>query len=411
VADEWPEWDVVGYSHFESMDMAMGKRAEIIIIGAGVIGTSIAYHLAKLGCRDVIVLEKEDTIGSGSTAKAAGGVRQQFCTEVNIRLSIESIKAFKRFEEEIGSPPDFHQCGYLRFVSTEEESQWLHQIVALQQKLGVEVYLLSPGEAKEMIPALNIDDVSGAVYCPTDGKVDPYSVVQGYASAARRLGARIYTGIEVVGIKTTKGHQVQGVLTNEGEVEAAIVVNAAGPYAGLIGKTVGLDIPVHPHKKQTFYTAPLDEIQKDAPIIMDLHGSLFIKREGSGLSITGTDPDQPEGLDITFSWNCFLKIAERVLHRFPFMADVGIRRGEAGLHPDTPDTSAILGDVPEVGGLYLACGFNSQGVMHSPAVGRLMAEYILGIGSDPAISLLRLSRFRDGALQKEGLLSKGDWSE
>jgi len=399
------------YFHFESTDMAMRKRAEVIIIGAGVIGTSIAYHLAKLGCRDVIVLEKEDTIGSGSTAKAAGAVRQQFCTEVNIGLSMESVKSFERFEEEIGSPVDFRQRGYLRFVSTKEELQWLHQIVALQQKLGVKVHLISPGEAKEMVPALNIDDVSGAVYCPTDGKVDPYSVVQGYASAARRLGARIYTGIEVIGIKTTKGHQVQGVLTNEGEIEAAVVVNAAGPYAGLVGKTVGLDIPVHPHKKQTFFTAPSDEIQKDAPIMVDLHGDFLIRREGSGLSFSGTDPDQPEGFDITFSWNCLPKIAERVLHRFPFMADVGIMRGEAGLHPDTPDTSAILGGVSEIGGLYLACGLNSQGVMHSPAVGRLIAEYILGIGSDPAISLLRLSRFRDGALQKEGLLSKGDWRE
>jgi len=389
--------------------MLTRKSAEVIIIGAGVIGTSIAYHLAKLGCRDVIVLEKEDTVGSGSTAKALGAIRQQFCTEANIRLSIESLKTFERFEEDIGSPIDFHQCGYLRFVYTEEELEWLRQIVALQQQFGVKVQLLSPIEAREIVPALNIDDVSGAVYCPTDGRVDPYSVVHAYSFAARELGAKIHTQTEVIGIKTTPGNKVLGVLTNDGEVEAPVVVNAAGAYAGLLGKTTGLDIPVHPHKKQRFYTAPSDNIGKDAPIIADLHEGILVSREGRGLSFSGNYPDEPEGFDSTFSWDYLPKIAERVLPRFPFMADLGIMRGEAGLHPDTPDTSAILGGVPEVAGLYLACGLNSQGVMHSPAVGRLMAEYILGISNDPSISLLSLSRFKDGTLQKEGLLSKGDW--
>lgn len=385
--------------------MVVEKTAEVIIIGAGIIGTSIAYHLAKLGCRQVIVLEKEDTIGSGSTAKAAGGVRQQFYNEVNIKLSIESVKFFERFEEEIGSPIDFRQCGYLRLVSTEEELQWLCQMMALQQKLGVKVYLLSPREAKKIVPVLNTDDVLGAAYCPTDGKLDPYSVVQGYAVAARRLGARIYRGIEVIGIKITKSHQVQGVLSNEGEIAAPVVVNAAGPYAGRVGKTVGLDIPVHPHKKHTFFTAPSDEIRKDAPIVIDLHSDFGIWREGPGLAFNGPDPDQAKGFDITVDWSCLPKIAERVMPRFPFLADVGIMRAEAGLHPDTPDQSPILGGVSEIGGLYLACGLNSQGVMHSPAVGRLMAEYILGIGSDPAISFLRLSRFKDGTLQEEGVPS------
>ncbi len=385
--------------------MVIEKTTEVIIIGAGVIGLSIAYHLAKLGCHDVVVLEKEDTIGSGSTAKAAGGARHQFCNEVNIKLSIESIKFFERFEEEIGAPIDFRQHGYLRLVSIEEELEWLRQKVTLQQKLGVKVYLLSPREVKEVIPALKIDDVLGAAYCPADGKLDPYSLVQGYALGAKRLGARINTKIEVVGIKISKGHQVQGVFTNEGEIEAPVVVNAAGAYAGRVGKTVGLDIPVHPHKQHTFFTAPSEEIRKDAPLILDLHMGFTIWREGRGLAFTGSDPEQPEGFDISVDWSYLPKLAERILPRFPFLADVGIMRAEAGLHPDTPDASAILGSVTEVGGFYLACGLNSQGVQHSPAVGRLMAEYILGMGSDPAISLLGLSRFRDGTLQQEAMPS------
>ena len=274
-----------------------------------------------------------------------------------------------------------------------------HRVVS-QRKYGVEVYLFSPKEAKEKIPALNTDDMLGASYGPTDGRVDPYSVVQGYASAARRLGVKIYTDIEVIAIKA-KEQQVQGVSSSDGEIRAPIVVNAAGPYAGQVGRTVGLDVPVHPHKKHSFFTAPSDGIPKDAPFTVDLHGDVAIWREGPGVAFNGSDPDQPEGFDTTVDWSCLPKISERVLPRFPFLVDVGIMRAEAGLHPDTVDKSAILGDVPELKGLYLACGLNSQGVMHSPAVGRIMAEYILGISSDPAVSLLRLSRFEEGALQQE----------
>ena len=381
--------------------MAVKKAAAVIIIGAGVIGTSIAYHLAKLGCRDVIVLEKESTIGSGSTAKAAGGVRHQFLNEINIKLSVESIKSFEHFEEEIGAVIDFRQHGYLFLACTDREMEDLRQRVALQRKYGVEVYLLSPREAKEIIPALNIDGVLGASYGPTDGKVDPYSVVQGYAASARKFGVKIYTGIEAIRINA-KDQQVRGVLSSDGEIEAPIVVNAAGPYAGVVGKTVGLDIPVHSHKKHSFSTVPSDEIPKDAPFTIDLHRDVAIWREGQEVAFNGPNPDQPEGFDTTVDWSCLLKIAERVVPRFPFLADVGIMRAKAELHPDTLDKSAILGDVPELKGLYLACGLNSQGVMHSPAVGRIMAEYILGISSDPVISLLRLSRFKEGALQKEG---------
>ena len=383
----------------------MNKTAEVIIIGAGIIGTSIAYHLAKLGCRDVVVLEKEVDIGTGATAKAGGGVRQEFNQEINIKLSLESLELFKRFKEETGYPSDFHQCGYLRFVSTEEELKEISLRAVLQQQFGVTVSLISPDEAKKIIPALNVTDILGATYCPTDGKVDPYSVVQGYAHAASNLGVKIFREIEVIDVKITNAGQVQGVLTKEGEIEAPVVVNAAGPYAGLLGKTVGLEIPVHPHKKQNFFTAPTDEIRKDAPFVQDLHQGYSVRREGLGLLLSGTDYDQTEGFDITVDWSFLPKLAERVVSRFPFTMDVGIRRAEAGLHPDTPDQSPILGSVPGLEGLYLACGLNSQGIMHSPAVGRLMAEYILGIGCDPAISLLRLSRFQDGALQREGMLS------
>ncbi len=381
--------------------MTLKKTAEVIIIGDGVIGVSIAYHLAKLGCRDVFVLEKETTIGSGSTAKAAGGVRHQFCNDVNVKLSVESIKSFEHFKEEIGSVIDFRRCGYLFLACTDDELEDLRHRVSLQQKYGIEVYLLSPKETREIVPALNVDDVLGASYGPTDGKVDPYSVTQGYAAASKKLGVKIQPGVEVLGIKV-KDQQVRGISSNEGEIEAPVVVNAAGPYAGLVGKTAGLNIPVHPIKKHTFYTAPSDAIQKGAPFTVDLHNNVTLWREGRGVAFNGHDPDQQAGFDSGVDWDCLVKIAKRVVPRFPFLADVGIKRADAGLHPDTPDKSAILGEAPELKGLYLACGMNSQGIMHSPAVGRILAENILGISCDPAISSLSLNRFKEGVLQEEG---------
>jgi len=383
--------------------MKQEKTAEVIIIGAGIIGISIAWHLAKSGCPDVLVLEKEETIGSGSTAKAAGGVRHQFRNDVNVRLSVEGIKAFERFEDEIGVPVDFHRCGYMFLACTEQELEDLHRRVSLQQKYGVESFLLSPGEAAKIVPTLDFEGVLGAAYGPTDGRVDPHSVTQGYASAARGLGVKIRTGVEVLDIITKDG-QVRGISTPEGKIEAPVLVNAAGPYAGLVGKTAGLDIPVKPIRKHTFYTAPSDEIRKGAPFTVDLHRDVTVWKESRGIAFNGNDPEQEEGFDTTVDWSCLDKIARRAVPRFPFLADLGIMRADAGLHPDTVDRSAILGDIPGLKGLYLACGFNSQGIMHAPAVGRIIAEYILGISCDSAIESLRLSRFKEGMLQEEGLV-------
>ncbi|GAI12158.1 unnamed protein product, partial [marine sediment metagenome] len=256
----------------------MKAVAEVVIIGAGIIGTSIAYHLAKAGCHDVVVLEK-DAIGMGSTAKCGGGIRKQFSTEVNIGLSIESVEFFEHFEEETGHVPDFRQYGYLMLATTESEMDAFRRNVALQQELGVDVYLLSPHEAKEVVPQLNIEDILGATYCPTDGVADPYSVVQGFASTARRLGVKIYEGVEVTGMKLA-GSRVQGVLTSKDEIGTPVVVNAAGPYAGQVGKMVSLDIPICVTKRHAFFTGPSDKIRKDVPFILDLHTGFVLRREG-----------------------------------------------------------------------------------------------------------------------------------
>jgi len=373
------------------------KSAEVIVIGAGVIGTSIAYHLAKSGCCDVIVLEK-DNIGEGSTSKCAGGIRQQFSAEVNVRLSMEGLEFLKHFEEEMGYPDDFRQRGGLMLATTEDELEILRQNSDLQPKLGVEVYLLSPKEVKGIIPELSVEDIIGATYCPTDGVADPYSVVQGFASAARRLGVKIYTETEVIGLQMLKGSKVKRVLTSNGEFEAPIVVNAAGPYAGQIGKMVDLHIPVRPSKQQSFFTSPTDKIPQNAPSVLDVHTLLAVGREGPGLMFGMREPNAPEGFDITIDWSSLPSLAELAVHRFPFFNDIGVVRAQAGLKANTPDYSAILGKVAEVEGLYLACGFSGHGFMHSPAVGRLMAGYILHREHNSTISLLGLGRFKSGNL-------------
>ena len=378
------------------------SRAEVIIIGAGVIGTSIAYHLAKAGCHDVIVLEK-DAIGEGSTGKCAGGVRQQFAQEVNIRLSMEGVKFFERFEEETGHPDDFRQYGYMMLATTEDILQSLRRNLALQQNLGVEIYLLPPKGAQDLIPELNIEDVIAATYCPTDGFVDPYSVVQGFASECRRLGVKICTETEVTGLSKMNGNKVITALTANGEFEAPIVVNAAGPYAGLVGKMVGLDIPVRPSKQHKFFTEPTDKFPQKAPLVIDTSASIGIRREGQCIMFSLRDPKAPVGFDTTVDWGVLPAIGEAILHRFPALKEVGIMRAEAGLKSNTPDFSAILGEVPEVEGLYLACGFSGHGLMHSPAVGRLVAAHILGEEDNPAISSLSLARFKDGKLMPETL--------
>ena len=379
----------------------MDRIVDVVIIGAGVIGTSIAYHLAKMGCHNVAILEK-DHVGSGSTSKCAGGIRQQFSTEINIRLSMESVRFFERFEGETGHPADFHQHGYLILATTEEELEAFRQSATQQHKLGLEVYLLSPQEAKGIVPQLNTEDILGATYSPTDGYADPYSVVQGFAYAARRLGVKLYEQTEVIGIEVVR-QQVQGVLTNRGKFETRVLVNAAGAYTGKIGQMMGINIPIRPSRRHIFVTAPLDEIPKESPMVVDFHNGFWFRREGPGLIFGMRNPDEPEGFDTSVDWGFLPIIAEAASHRLPFLGDTGVMRGQAGLHDDTPDANAIIGGVPEVPGLYLACGFSGHGFMHSPAVGRLMAELILKGKPSLNISPLAFERFKSPYFQKEGI--------
>lgn len=297
----------------------MSKTADLVIIGGGFVGTSIAYHLAKMGYQNVVILEK-DHVGFGSTGKCAGGIRQQFSTEINIKLSMKSLKFFERFQEETRYPADLHQNGYLILANTEKEMDIFRDNVTLQRKLGLNVYLLLPREVKALIPQLNTENILGATYCPTDGFADPASVVQGFTSCARNLGVRIYEQTEVIGIKLI-GEKTKTVLTNKGKFETPVVVNAAGAYAGEITKMVGLDIPIRPSRRHIFVTEALDEIRKESPLIIDFHTGFWFRREGPGLIFGMRRPNEAQSFNISVDWDFLTEVlADVACHRLPLIA-------------------------------------------------------------------------------------------
>ena len=376
------------------------KTASILIIGAGVIGTSIAFHLAKQGCSNVVVLEK-NYIGSGSTEKCAGGIRQQFSLEEDVRLSMESVKFFTQFESETGHHADFRQNGYLMLATTDDDMMTLRENVETQRNLGLDVDILTSDEVVEMVPQLRPDGIIGASFCQNDGYADPYSVVNGFASAARKRGVTIREGTEVISINVKKDG-LKEVFTKRDKFETPLVVIAAGPYAGLIGKMIGLDIPIHSTKRHIFITGPIhyrefidSPVWKKYPMVVDFHSGLWLRREGPSLIFGRRNPEESEGFDTSIDWDYFTNVlGPEICYRFPVFENMGIMRAQAGLHSDTPDNLAILGQSPGYEGVYLACGFSGHGFMHSPAVGRIMAELILsGETSFQNIELFSLERF------------------
>ena len=380
----------------------MAHGAEIAIIGGGVVGLSIAYHLAARGCRGVCVLER-GLIGQAATARATGGIRQQFSREINVRLSQESLKQFGRFEEELGISADFRQVGYLFLASRASDWAWLQEAATLQRRLGVPVELLTPGEARRLVPGVRIDDLVGATFCGTDGIADPYAVVQAFARQARRLGVRILEGHEVIGIRVEAG-RVRGVGLRDGEeVVADVVIDAAGVHAQKVALMAGIDIPVEPHHRQVFVAEPLAALPGPLPLAVDLKSGSYIHVEpNGGIVMGGGDHGDRRGFDESLDWSLLPRLIEAVTHRLPALESARIQRGWAGLREMTPDELAIVGPVPQVEGFYLAVGFSGHGFMHAPAIGKVVTELILdGKASTIDISPLSLDRFRTGQLVPE----------
>jgi len=371
--------------------------ASVVIIGGGVHGLSTAYYLSKRGLKNVVLLEKEAQLASGSTGLSAGGIRQQFSTPVNIRMSQYSVQRFERFEKEMDADPDLRQVGYLFLLSTEEEIALFRQSVALQHQLGVGTEWLSPGEIKTRWPFLNVEDILAATYNARDGYGDPYGLAMGYAQQARRLGAQILIQVEVTDINVANG-RVRGVQTTKGPIATEMVVNTSGPYAHLVGKMAGIDLPAQPYRRQVFATAPFPHIPRDAPMTIDFHYNWYFRPEGPGI-ITGMSKlDHPPGFDLTVDSEWMYEVIEHGMHRAPVFEKARIMRSWAGLYSITPDSQPIMGTIPGLEGFVCAVGFSGHGFMLAPASGLTLSEIILdGAPQTFDISEFSITRFADPA--------------
>jgi sarcosine oxidase, subunit beta len=371
----------------------MAESAEIVVIGAGIVGCSIAYHLALRGAGRIVVLERE-LICSGATGKSAGGIRQQFATEVNLLLSLASLKMFHRMKHELGVDPEFREVGYLFMASTPAELEMFCRQAEIQRRHGIPVQLVATDDIRRLVPCVLVDDIVGGAFCPTDGYAAPYEVTVGYAAAARRLGVKIHEKREVTGI-LRDGARVRGVETPQGAIQAPVVVNAAGPWGGLVGALAGVEVPVKPYRRQIFITRPLSEFRTEPPLTIDYHRSWYFRGEMGGCLFSGPK-DGESTFNTNVDWEHLAESVATAVARVPALEQAEINRGWAGSYDISPDNNAILGAVPELAGFYLATGHSGHGFMHGPVTGMLMAELILTGRTAIDIRALALERFRTG---------------
>jgi sarcosine oxidase subunit beta len=380
------------------------SSANVVIIGGGIVGSSIAYQLTAAGCRDVLILERESHQGKGSTGKSMGGVRAQFSTTVNIQMSLFSIPFFRSFEEVMGHPAGYRGQGYLFVATNSRHLDYLSTNYARQVALGLKtVRLVNREEVSSMVPQLRCDDVVGGSFCSTDGFVDPYSVMNGFTLRAVDQGAQLVRDAAVTGIDLD-GQGVTAVKTTQGTIATRTVVNAAGAWAAEVAKMAGLDLPVEPLRRMLVPTEPFDRIAHSAPMTVDMSTGFHFRPEGLGLLMAWNDPEETPGFKTNFDRSFVEKILTRAVSRVPVLeeAEVNPSRAWAGLYEMTPDHHPILGLAPGIGGFYLANGFSGHGVMHSPATGKIVADLILKGTTDLIdAKLLDYARFAEGRLIEE----------
>lgn len=366
--------------------------ATVVVIGGGVTGVSIAYHLAAAGVRDVVLLDMR-SLGSGSTCKAAGGVRAQFSDPVNIALGARSLETFANFATLFQQEIDFHQVGYLFLLDTADAVAAFETNVALQNDLGVPTRMISVDEAAKMSPLICTDGLLAATYSPTDGHCTPESVVLGYASAARRAGATLLPHCAVTGIDTREG-RVHAVHTERGTIGADAVICAAGAWSAQVGAWAGVDLPVTPLRRQVLITEPAPDLDPDTPFTIDFATSYYFHREGTGLLLGMSDPDETPGFKLGPSDDWLPRIGEAIQRRTPAVAELGIAGGWAGLYEMTPDHNALIGRATDVDGFLYATGFSGHGFLMGPAVGEVVRDLYLGQTPFVDVSGLSVDRFR-----------------
>jgi sarcosine oxidase subunit beta len=391
----------------------MKTTADVVIVGGGCMGASVAYHLAQRGVSDVVLVEREPQLGTASTGRNAGGFRHQFSHPANIELSKESIALFANFEEVIGYPIDFWPEGYLFLLSSDASVTAFRANVELQRAHGVSVDWLSAGDAAALCPGLAVDGVIGATYCADDGIADPNGVTQGLAKAAQARGVEIRRGEEVTGIRVAGGRIVH-VETSSGLIATPLVVNAAGAWAHGIGRLAGIDVPVTPERRHIFIAQPpgggsWDDAAHHTAVpasrlmVIDFESTFYFHREGGGLLFGMGDPEEQPGFDITVKWDFLPKVIDVAIKRLPALGDAAVSHAWAGLYEMTPDHNPIIGPAADIAGFYTIAGFSGHGFQHSPAAGRILADLI--VGEDPGLDISTFAPDRFAAARVTGELN------
>jgi len=378
--------------------------ADVVIIGGGIVGSSIAYQLTKAGCRSVVILERESHQGKGSTGKSMGGVRAQFSTESSIRMSLYSIPFFRDFEQTMGHPSGYRAQGYLLLATNQRHMGYLRTNVQIQTAAGLDaVRLVTKDDIVRIVPQLRSDDIVGGTFCSIDGFVDPYSVMTGFTLRAVDQGAQLFRDAAVTAIdRDSQG--VAAVRTAQTKIETRIVVNATGAWSAGVAKMAGLDLPVEPLRRMLVPTEPFEKISHDAPMTIDLSTGFHFRPEGLGLLMAWADPDEKPSFNTNFDRAFVEKVLTLGVSRVPVLEEVAVNpsRAWAGLYEMTPDHHPILGAAPGIPGLFLSSGFSGHGVMHSPATGKIMADLILKGTTDLIdAKLLDYNRFAEGRMIQE----------
>ncbi len=378
----------------------MNPTADVVVVGGGAMGTSIAYHLAVAGAGRIVLLEREAALGLGSTGRCAGGFRHQFSSEINVRLSLASVPLIREFSATHGLPLDVHVDGYLFLVRDAASWDGYRRAAAMQRSLGARVEELDAAEVGRLVPGLNTEGIVGATFGPDDGIADPSGLTNGYATLARRAGVDIQLGVAATRIRLAPdGSTVTGVETTAGPVDAPVVVNAAGVWGTALAATCGVDLPITPELRHAVVTSAFVGRPERRTLVIDTATMFYFHREGAGV-LMGVPPHAPV---VTFEtkvddgWIAdeLLPVAVGVL---PPLEEAGIASDWTGLYEMTPDRHAILGPVEGLGGLYLAGGFSGHGFQHAPIVGKILSELITGVLPTVDVSALCLERFARGEL-------------
>ncbi|MCQ9368781.1 FAD-binding oxidoreductase [Brevibacterium sp. 50QC2O2] len=375
-------------------------NATVVIVGGGIMGVASAYELARAGVTDIVVIERNE-LGSGSTCRAAGGLRSQFSDAVNIALGARSLETFRRFKDLFDQDIDFVGSGYLFLLDGAEDAAAFEDNVAVQRGMGQNSRMLTVAQAAELCPVISTTGLVGAAFNPDDAHCTPESAVAGYARAARRLGVTILTGTSVTGITVESG-AVTGVDTSAGPIATGTVVCAAGAWSQQVGALAGVDLPVTPLRRQIVVSEPISAFDaRRLPFTIDFSTSFYFHSEGSGLLFGAPEAGDVNAFDTRRDPAWLDHLGELMERRAPALTDVGLGRGWAGLYECTPDHNALIGVAEEVAGFIYACGFSGHGFLQGPAVGEVVRDLYLGTTPFVDVSGMSVQRFATQSTRTE----------